>query len=77
MCFIECVKPNIIDESFINVSAYSKNTIEIKFIKEYLASSNVQALVFEDIILNADEYKQAQSKRKYENRLNLKVEIAE
>lgn len=64
-----------ISDVAMNLNSYYKVTTNIKFSKPYLTSSNVEALVLEDIILNADEYNKAQNKTKYENRLNIQVDM--
>lgn len=64
-----------ISDSVMNLKSYYKATTNIKYNKQYLTSNNIQSIVFEDIILNADEYKETKDKLNYANRLKIQLDI--
>lgn len=50
-------------------------TIEIKFTKEYSSQLDAEKLVFSDIILDYNTYKNLNDKKQYTNRYNLEIDF--
>ena len=49
----------------LKVQSKLKNTIEIKFMNPYTSGRTIKKLVFSNLVLNYDEYKQMEDKAQY------------
>lgn len=64
-----------ISANIIELKNYNRVTTNIKFNKQYSTSNSVTSIVFEDIILNSEEYKNMKNKLEYENRVKIEIDI--
>lgn len=52
-----------------------KKKVRIKFNKKYLTERKIKGIVFSDIILDYDSYKNSEKKAEFESRTNLEIEL--
>ena len=56
---------NEVIQNRLKVQSKMKNTIEIKFMNPYTSGRTIKKLVFSNLVLNYDEYKQMEDKAQY------------
>ena len=64
-----------IDENNYIVKARHKNVFDIKYSKSYKKETNNYAIVFSDIIMNYDKYKETKNKKEYIDRIVIRLDI--
>lgn len=64
-----------IKSTAMNINSYYKVTTNIKFNKQYSTSNKITLIAFDDIILDAEEYKNTKNKLEYKNRIKMQIDI--
>lgn len=66
---------NEVTNAELKILPYAQNEIKIKYASTYISTRVVDFLVFEDILLDFDDYNNTSIKKEYKNRTSFKVEL--
>lgn len=64
-----------LDNTYLTIEPHKTTTLKIKFNKMYTTNSIMNAIVFEDVIKNYEEYNKIDNKNEYQNKTKLIIEI--
>lgn len=64
-----------IDDADITIPAGKSKNVEIRFNKRYSNETVMRVMVFEDIIMNYENYKAVEDKTTYTDRMKIRVEV--
>ena len=62
-------------DSTLKLNSYYQKDTNIKYNKQYSASNKIVSVVFSDIILNEEEYRNTENKKDYKNRLEIEIPV--
>lgn len=64
-----------IDELLLEIKPYLYRTYSIKFNKKFNGNTNMDNMIFSDVILDAEKYNNTTNKEEYKERKTIKIEI--